>query len=393
MGQMLGLSQRFDAADSALRAAIQAGEVDGLRRALREHLLAASRKLVDISVSLLAKLEADFGLRSAPADQHTLRAAIEMHAAAASKEMLDNAKARLQAIQVADAALEQAGMPQAYPAQSISLLRQALQEHGEQASPALLQHAVAKLAQLEAAADAALRDAAAPVKEATELAVILDTHRKGPTQPALKEVAERLRSIEASDSSLYEAMERDPDVVSRRLYEDTLRDLQEIIARHQPSASPSVLLLAEEVLRQWLEKFTSNCALQDAPRADRAALDAAIGTHRSTASPEVVSEALERLRKLDLADRAIMEALKGPKEGDVKRIRKAIAEHRDEASESLGVEAASVQAQLEAEADRELQIEMAPEAIFEVHEAHAVLLLWPRLAHADGAVHGEVEAS
>ena len=116
MGQMLGLSQRFDAADSALRAAIQAGEVDGLRRALHEHLLAASRKLVDISVSLLAKLEADFGLRSAPADQHTLRAAIEMHAAAASKEMLDNAKARLQAIQVADAALEQAGMPQAYPA-------------------------------------------------------------------------------------------------------------------------------------------------------------------------------------------------------------------------------------------------------------------------------------
>ena len=373
MGQMLGLSQRFDAADSALRAAIQAGEVDGLRRALREHLLAASRKLVDISVSLLAKLEADFGLRSAPADQQTLRAAIEMHAAAASKEMLDNAKARLQAIQVADAALEQAGMPQAYPAQSISLLRQALQEHGEQASPALLQHAVAKLAQLEAAADAALRDAAAPVKEATELAVILDTHRKGPTQPALKEVAERLRSIEASDSSLYEAMDRDPDVVSRRLYEDTLRDLQEIIARHQPSASPSVLLLAEEVLRQWLEKFTSNCALQDAPRADRAALDAAIGTHGSTASPEVVSEALERLRKLDLADRAIMEALKGPKEGDVKRIHKAIAEHRDEASESLVVEAASVQAQLEAEADRELQIEMAPEAIFEVHEAHAVL--------------------
>ena len=373
MAQMLCLSERFDAADAALRVAIQAGEVDGLKRALREHLLAASRKLVDISVSLLAKLEADFGLRSAPADQQTLRTAIEMHAAAASKEMLDNAKERLLAIQVADAALEQAGMPQACPAQSISLLRQAIPEHGEQASPALLQHAVAKLAQLEAAADAALRKAAAPVKEATELAIILEAHRKGPTQPALKEVAERLRSLEASDSSLYEAMERDPDVVSRRFYEDTLRDLQEIIVRHQPSASPSVLLLAEEVLRQWFEKFTSNCALQDAPRADRAALDAAIGTHGSTASAEVVSEALERLRKLDIADRAIIEALKGPKEGDVKRIRKAIADHRDEASESVVVEAASVQAQLEAEADRELQIEMSPEAIFEVHEAHAVL--------------------
>ena len=98
----------------------------------------------------LARLKADVVLHAAPFDQAKLREVIEANSHAGSEAMAQ-AQARLKVLVGADTALDEAMRS------SIKALRLAVAEHRLRASPGIASDATAKLAQLEAEADANMR--------------------------------------------------------------------------------------------------------------------------------------------------------------------------------------------------------------------------------------------
>ncbi|KOO25871.1 hypothetical protein Ctob_001398 [Chrysochromulina tobinii] len=365
----------LETADNALNEAIRSAVVKDLRLAIPMHRDHASPGVVsdaqatlahleakadselraeladalDVSsiralcMAALARMQADAALISTPSDQAELRFALECNKSASSKTIAQ-AEARLQALVMADAALNEA-----IETSVTKDLRIAILEHYNQASPGVASASKAYLAQLEAEADAGLRAGLAAATEAITVRELSEQYAERATAPVLAEAAAALNALDAADLALTIAMgdDYDPELIG---------PLEEEFQRQSSSASASIVTEARFKLESWKAIFSANSILRAAPNS-AIELRQLIAEFGSIALPAVVEEARTRLDRLAISDAALEEAC----HVSIPALRAALPEHGPHATRIVSERAKAALAEQERKADAVLRASVAQE--------------------------------
>ena len=340
-------------ADTAVTFAMQGAEVafgagfsdalEGLVSALNSHGGRASANVSTVAGRALARMQADAALISTPSDQAELRFALECNKSASSKTIAQ-AEARLEALVMADAALNEA-----IETSVTKDLRIAILEHYNQASPGVASASKAYLAQLEDEADAGLRAGLAAATEAITVRELSEQYAERATAPVLAEAASALDALDAADLALTIAMgdNYDPELIG---------PLEEEFQRQSSCASASVVADAGSKLESWKAIFSANSILRAAPNS-AIELRKLIAEFGSIALPAVVEEARTRLDRLAISDAALEEAC----HLSIPALRAALPEHGPHATPIVAERAKAALAEQECKANAVLRAGVAQE--------------------------------
>lgn len=353
LAEAAAAAEAMHKADTAVTLAMQGAEVafgagfsdvlEVLVSALNTHGGRASANVSTAAGRALARMQADAALISTPSDQAELRFALECNKSASSKTIAQ-AEARLQALVMADAALNEA-----IETSVTKDLRIAILEHYNQASPGVASASKAYLAQLEAEADAGLRAGLAAATEAITVRELSEQYAERATAPVLAEAAAALNALDAADLALTIAMgdDYDPELIG---------PLEEEFQRQSSSASASIVTEARFKLESWKAIFSANSILRAAPNS-AIELRQLIAEFGSIALPAVVEEARTRLDRLAISDAALEEAC----HVSIPALRAALPEHGPHATPIVSERAKAALAEQERKADAVLRASVAQE--------------------------------
>ena len=396
-----GRQQTLKNADSTLKEAIENGDIPTLRKALEISGELASPDLVFQATLKLQQMEMDEALRrdneaiansaASAADREELRAAIASYRERATAEAIAIAEERLRVLD-ANHDLREA----VEPLVEASEIRVVIEQHRDGASIEVVEQALAKLVAVQAA-DTALTEAMAT--DIPTLTAAISTHRAKASPTVVAEAEVKLTQLEADEALELAIEDADaalaaypPEVPLERrqtlplgelikelmLTKQTSLDAIDIhstLATNQAVADTHerLLVIDEDVAR--LEEMllnTSKLAEAAAPLNEASELRACVERFKGKTTDEGMEAVEARLQALDATDKALTAAME---KGDIPGLKAAISQLRSKASPTIVVKADAKLLQLEADLALSIACRLTkPELIraaMDEHKEHA----------------------